>query len=47
VCSASSTIADPKHFDLLLPLAFTCRAILSSTGSFKYWNFVIRQHFAG
>jgi len=45
-CSASSTITNPKLFDLLLPLAFTCRAFLSSTGSFRFWNSIIRKHFA-
>jgi hypothetical protein len=34
--SASSTITGPKHFDLLLPLAFTCRAFLHSPAGYDF-----------
>src|SRR5882672_536333 len=36
VCSTSSTVSNPRNFDLLLPLAFTCRVIPLSTGSFRF-----------
>src|SRR5882672_10775017 len=46
VCSASSAINKPGVFDLLLPLAITCRSILAFARQLRYWNSFIRQHFA-